>query len=621
MITAHATTEQFQTLPWVLGTLLVLAVLLACARLIRWQRVAPEVSRSRSWRLALLLIAQPVSALLLYFTLLPPTLPTEAGTMVVATAGVTSLPTQSGDHVIALPEAPALAGTERVPDLATALRRYPGTRQLHVVGAGLEARDREATRGYSLRFDPSPLPRGVVRLDVPEHVTTGGGFRVGGKVEGVAQGSVELLDPAGRRVDSAALARNGEFTVDGSARAAGPATFLLRVRDARRAVVETVEVPLWTRDETPPRMLLLAGAPNPEWKYLRRWATDAGLSLHTQISVGGGLQLGDAPLALNAADFGRFDLVVLDERAWASLSERQRAALSEAVRAGLGMLFRVGGPLPDTTRKQLRTLGLAVGGGGDTAPVVLTEKARDGEAQPEPQDTDISGSASVSEADADAPTLNRRTLQVASPDAVPLLRDAGGATLAHWRAEGRGRVAVWPLTDSFRLSLSGRDDLYGALWSVAFATLARAQSGPMPHVDREARQQQRVSICGIANGAQVIAPGNEASVLLTDPASGTPPCAAYWPRQSGWHVLRQGERTWSFYVRTGSEAPGLHRAALRDATLNLVGETARHPVASSAIASPERRGSPWPWFFAWLLISGALWWFERSRVGRHARGE
>ena len=119
MITAQATTEQFQNLPWVLGTLLALAVLLACARLIRWQRVAPAASRSRSWRLALLLIAQPVSALLLYFTLLPPALPTKAGTMIVATAGVTSLPTQSGDRVIALPEAPALAGAERVPDLAS----------------------------------------------------------------------------------------------------------------------------------------------------------------------------------------------------------------------------------------------------------------------------------------------------------------------------------------------------------------------------------------------------------------------------------------------------------------------------------------------------------------------
>lgn len=607
-------TEQAVNLPWVLGGLLALAVVLAFVRLVRWQRRAPAGSRSRPWRLALLLIAQPASALLLYFTLLPPTLPTEAGTMIVATAGVTSLPAQPGDRVIALPEAPTLADAERVPDLATALRRYPGTRQLRIVGAGLEARDHEAARGYSLRFDPLPLPRGLVRLDVPDRIAIGGSFRIGGKVEGMAQGSVELLDPAGRRIDSAALARNGEFTVNGTTRAAGPASFLLRVRDARRTIVETVEVPLWTRDETPPRMLLLAGAPNPEWKYLRRWATDAGLSLHTQIGVGAGLQLGDAPLALNAADFARFDLIVLDERAWASLSERQRAALGEAVRTGLGMLLRIGGPLPDATQRQLRALGLAVSGGGDAAPVALAKTGSGDEAPPAPEDTGAVDNAS--EADIAAPTLNRRTLRIASNDAVPLLRDAAGTALAYWRAEGRGRVAVWSLTDSFRLSLSGRDDLYGALWSDAFGTLARAQPGPMPQIDRDARQQQRMSICGIANGAQVIAPDGEATLLLPDPTSGTPPCAAYWPRQSGWHLLQQSEHSWPFHVRSETEAPGLRRAALREATLDLVGEAAPSQTLSSSIAALERRGSPWPWFFAWLSVSAALWWFERSRWGR-----
>lgn len=610
-------TEQIVNLPWVLGALLALAVLLAWVRLIRWQRRTPTATRSRPWRLALLLAAQPIAALLLHLTLLPPTLPTEAGTLIVATAGVTSLPEQAGDRVIALPEAPALVGAERMPDLATALRRYPNTRQLRIIGAGLEARDRDAVRGHSLRFDPRPLPRGVVRLDVSGRIATGGGFRVGGKVQGLTQGSVELLDPAGRRIDAASLARNGEFAVRGTARASGPATFLLRVRDARRAIVETVEVPLWTRDEIPPRMLLLAGAPNPEWKYLRRWATDAGLSLHTQIGVGGGLQLGDAPLALSAADFARFDLVVLDERAWASLNERQRAALGEAVRAGLGMLLRVGGPLPDATRKQLHALGLAVSGGGDAATVSLA-KDSDDDAARSPQDTGAPDSASEGDATAVAPTLSRRTLRVASADAAPLLRDAAGATLAYWRAEGRGRVAVWPLTDSFRLSLSGQDDLYGALWSDAFATLARAQSGPAPQIDRDPRQQQRVAICGIANGTQVIAPDNETTTPLPDPASGTPACAAYWPRQPGWHLLRQGERTWPFYVRNnGTEAPGMRLAALREGTLNLVGEATPRQVAASSATASERRGPPWPWFFAWLLVSALLWWFERSRLGRH----
>ena len=91
--------------------LLILAVMLSCTRLLWWQHKAPAQSRSRVWRLALLLALQPICATLLYFTLLPPTLPIEAGTLVVATAQSTStqLVQQHGDSLIALPESPALA--------------------------------------------------------------------------------------------------------------------------------------------------------------------------------------------------------------------------------------------------------------------------------------------------------------------------------------------------------------------------------------------------------------------------------------------------------------------------------------------------------------------------------
>jgi hypothetical protein len=104
-------------------------------------------------------------------------------------------------------------------------------------------------------------------------------------------GWVELIDPAGQRTDISALTQAGDFTLQGSARVPGLALFKLRLRDAQRKLLEETEVPVWTATDTAPRLLLLAGAPSPEVKYLRRWANDAGLSLHTQISVGGGMAL------------------------------------------------------------------------------------------------------------------------------------------------------------------------------------------------------------------------------------------------------------------------------------------------------------------------------------------
>lgn len=605
-----------------LAGLLALAVLLACVRLLAWQWRAAH--RSRGWRLALLLIAQPLCAVLLYLTLLPPGVPGRAGTMVVLTAGAPATAaarSAPGDVVIALPEAAAPAaagpaGVERAPDLATALRRHPGSRRLHVVGAGLEARDRDAVRGRSLHFDASPLPAGLVRLEVPERIAPGAAFTIGGAVNGIARGTVELLDPAGQRVDAIALDPDGAFMLGGTVRAPGLAGFRLRIRDARRMPREEVEVPLWVAADPAPRVLLLAGAANPELKYLRRWIADAGMPAHALISVGAGLQLGDAPLPLNAATFERFDLLVLDERAWAALGEGQRVALIDAVRDGLGVLLRVTGPLSEASRRQLRGLGFIVSAGNDSAEARLAERARDDDSLRARRGAG-SREAPIDADAGDAPVLNRRVLRIEAGDAASGLRDGAGASLAEWRAEGRGRIGLWTLTDSYRWVLEGHGDRHGELWSDAFATLARAQARQAPRIDRAARVQQRMRLCGISAGARVISADGTTTTLLPDPATGTPACAAYWPAEAGWHLLVQGASSWPFVVRAGGEAPALRAAELREATLRLAGE--RETATSAAGDTPgDRRGASWPWFLAWLLASAALWWFERSRLGRAA---
>lgn len=612
-------------LPLWLAALLALAVVLAWVRLSLWQRSAPTASRSPGWRLAALWLLQPLCAALLYFTLLPPTLPTEAGTLVVATAGATRTGAQAaGDRLIALPEAPVLAGAERVPDLATALRKYPGMRRLRIVGAGLEPRDQEAARGLPLTFAAPALPRGVVRLDGPRQAAAGDAFQIGGQVNGVDKGSVELIDPAGRRVDALPLAANGGFLLAGTARVPGQALFTLRVRDAQRKPVEEIQVPLWTTADPAPRVLLLAGAPSPELKYLRRWATDAGLPLHIQLNVGGGLQLGDAPLRLDAASLQRFDLVVLDERSWAALGANERAALVEAVRKGLGLLLRITGPLPDATRRQWQALGFSLGAGSDTASVRLPAEAIDEEALrarrgPGTADT----AAAPNGAQDENPALARRVLKLGGGDATPLLRDADGNVLAVWRAEQRGRIAVWSMTDSFALVLSGQGARHAELWSGAFTTLARAQNDSAPRIYPQPREQQRMALCALSGKPRVVAPDGQGTTLLRDPSVGDPNCAAYWPRQPGWHSLLQvdaeaRESAWPFFVYTHGAAPGLRAAELRDSTLRLQATTASDTGKSGAAEARERRGSSWPWFLAWLVSVGLLWWLERARAGRNS---
>lgn len=606
--------------------LLGLAVVLAMASLILRQYRAEVGMRARGWRLALLLIAQPLMAALLYLALFPPLVYSDAGSMVVATAGASASDvTIAGETRIALPEATASTDGERVPDLATALRRHPGTQRLRLLGAGLELRDRHAARGLTIEWQPTPLPRGLSGLWAPREVAAGGGFSVTGSVAAMPGAVVELLDPGLQRVDRAALAADGGFRVGAIARIPGLMNFRLRLRDARQNVAEEIELPLSVVADTPPRVLVLAGAPNPELKYLRRWALDAGIKLHTQVDAGAGLRLGDAPLNLNASTLAGFDLVVLDERVWEGLGESQRAALLGAMRDGLGVLLRIGGPLSPRMRTQLRALGFELGAGADSVEVRLPPSSADEEATRArigPGTTDAPRARD--EAVAELPVLNRRALTLDGAGSHSLLRGADGKAFASWRSAGRGRLGVWTLSDSFRLTLAGRDDLHGQWWSAAFGALARAQPKPMLRIDGEARQDRRVSLCGLSDGAQVRTPQGDDIDVLIDPASGSERCAAFWPTDAGWHVLRQGERVQPFAVRGRDEAPGLRAGEVREATLLLM---AQAKVASAsaplfaASSTQAQRGSSWPWFLSWLFVSAGVWWLERSRRGRIAQAE
>ena len=283
------------SMPLIVAALLSLAALLAVLRLLR-QRHRPGRAR-----LVALLLAQPPLAALLYFAMFPPLRPVAGDVLVVLTADSSSAKTPTGEPRIALPEAPAGADAEPMPDLATALRLHPEARRLHVVGAGLEARDIEAARALPITFAASAAPVGLVELHAPVQVAAGNAFTVNGRIAGLPDATVELRDPAGQRAQLVATDAQGRFAVQGNARSEGLATFSLLVSDKAGAARETLPLPLRIDAPPQPRVLALAGAPTPELKYLRRWAIDAGIALQTRISTGGGLMLGDPPVVLDAA--------------------------------------------------------------------------------------------------------------------------------------------------------------------------------------------------------------------------------------------------------------------------------------------------------------------------------
>lgn len=574
------------------------AALLGILRLLSWR--AKAVPAAPRWRIAVLLFAQPLCALLLYFTLLPPRLANvQRGEMLAvlaadSTAAQLTQAQANGAVVVALPEAPEALQrqAERQPDLATALRRYPQAARLRVLGSGLEARDRDVAAAVPIEFTAPTPAHGFLHLQTSRQLAPGQSFEVAGQVPATKGDRIELLDPAGRRADIATPGIDGRFRVEGDVRSAGLARFELRLLGAGDRIVERASVPLWVVEPEPLRALLLAGAPSPELKYLRRWADDAGIELRTRIDLGGGIALGDAP-ALDSASLQKLDLLVLDSRALDNLDAGRRAALRQAIDRGLGVLVRIDGAISPGTRAQLRGWGFVVDGGGDVSTVKFSADASAGDAAP--------------------PSITTRRLRVTAADAIPLLRDAENRPLGYWRASGRGRVGLWPLVDTYAWVLHGDAGRHGKVWSQVFATLARPGAQRFADIG-DARIGQRVSICPVGDSAEVLTPDTDATRLLPDPQAGMPACAGFWPRQAGWHWLREGERAQPFFVHAANDAPGLQRIARSDATRALTGGGRAIPDSNEPQAARHGpRGPSWPWFLAWLACAAALWWLERRR--------
>ncbi|TNJ35643.1 carboxypeptidase regulatory-like domain-containing protein [Arenimonas terrae] len=583
----------------------VLAAIVAAAalRILSAARRTPGAGPHAAARLLAMLAA----AALLYFFLLPPASTPRPRALTLLTAGSSAADAApAGDGIVlALPEAPALPGVARVPDLGTALRRYPGASPLRVRGEGLAARDRDAATGLALEFSPPPLPAGLVELAAPVQVGSGRQFAVAGRVEGLAGGQVELLDPAGARVDGATLDDTGRFRLTAVAGPAGRVDYRLRTKARDEQVQEEIALPLDVRAGAPLRVWLLAGGPGPELKYLRRWARDAGLSLHTQIAVGGGVDLGDPPRAMTPATLREVDLVVIDDRAWRDLGERGRGALRDAVREGLGVLLRLTADPGTGERRLLQEWGFQV----ETAELARSLRLPGSEAADA-----VAASTDADDAEARAtdtpPLLSRRPLQLRAADGVVLQRAPDGEPFALWRAEGRGRIALWTLSDSFRLVLAGRRAAHGSLWAQTFATLARPAGLAAGAVPENARVGERTMLCAATAETAVLAPDGTGVALAVDPASGTRTCAAYWPAQAGWHERVDGDIRSAFPVRAAEAAAGLAAAERREATAALAGAGAAHAAAIPA-AMP---GPRWPWGLGWLLASALLWWLERPRA-------
>jgi hypothetical protein len=567
--------------PWLVAGILLLALGLAT-----WRK------RRRGDR-GLGLWLQWPAAVMLYLTLFPPVSSLRGDALTVIAAGPKSAEraAPSDQPVVSLPGATAPANAEAVPDLATALRRHPAVSQLTIIGTGLSARDREAVGSRVLQFEPTPA-QGLLDLQAPMQVPLGRQWSLSGRAAPPVR-RVELRDPSGAVVDAVDLDSAGRFTLSAAARGVGAVRFELRLQGSEHTALESVSVPVMVVGGESLEVILRYGAVNPELKYWRRWAADAGLTASVSAGLTEGINLHEGDPRLTPAALAKTDLVIIDARGWAGLPAAEKSALQAAVAQGLGLLLRADGPLAPETVADWRTLGFVVS--ATAAPSSVTLDRRLGLRE-----------------------LSAFTLAPVAVDAgasTVQLRADDGTPLAWWHPEGEGRIGLWRLVDSYRLMLMGEPERYANLWAATLDLLARprAPRPPSPRLPKNAWVYERAVLCGLGAAATVLPPDGAPAVSLVVTAQA---CAAFWPAVPGWHVLQTDGASWPFYVRASDDGGSLRAALDARATAAMV---SRPGIATTnGVATPPVRVTMvrWPWFLGWLAVSAVLWWVERRSAVR-----
>lgn len=547
-----------------------------------------------------------------------------------------------GERRFALPGASdAPPGVVPVPDAAFLRRQFPEVGTLHVFGGGLEPWDLAALRGVRLIFHRSAAPgspTAVRFLRVPREVPLGGRFAVQGQVGSLPTGgkaTLTLLGPGG--------AAEGDVTVvagaDGTAafalagpptRAAGGFAWRLRLQAGGEEREEELGVAVVPPEL--PRVLVLESAPRFDTAALRRWLAEAGGAVTTRTVVGQDRRrfasANGAPgefTALDGALLARFDVVLADARALASLAPVEDAALRAGVTDdGLGVLVLGEGARgekergPDTAFFQPWEVEKVGGDDGDAARAVRPTWA--GQAR--------SPAGNVL---AEPFAIRAPGGTAALPGARTLVRDGQGRALAAGGRRGRGQVALTLVRETRRWRQSGEPEAFAAYWSFLLAEVARrrgeapgrwglaggAESGPtFVHQPLELRWTgPGIPAPGVVETAEA---GGEATTLplAQDPAEPARWRGTFWPRRAGWHRVRTATAAdapgLSFYVHGADAWPGL-RAERRRAG------TARAAALAPSDAPPtedrNRRGRPEPlppgWAFAVFFVSAAYLWAER----------
>jgi hypothetical protein len=427
-----------------------------------------EIKRANKKRLPLRILAVLVVSAALLFFIVPlkyhETQTTDLKAINILTAGVQPADLEKDVYYTTDSAVLKTMGKERVtyiPDLLYHLASHPEVNGVNVYGYGLAKEVLNNLQNKHVNFKPAKTPDGIISCSWPEILPEAEFLSVQGSYNNASTEAVKLLlEGLGTRLDSVIIPAKKQMTFNLSCqpRQTGAAVYqLLVIKDGKTTSSNDIPFQVTTRPKV--KILVLAAAPDFEYKFLRNWLLDHKYSafFRTRISKDKfsteqvNLEVRESA-ALSAATFKKYDLVIADDEELTNLGSLN-SALQRELNGGLGLLIR----LNEAKALSNFTQAFKISGTADSITNSIIPVLGDAKRlKPVPVDQPLYISP------------NSRQL--------PLVKDPKGRILASTALRGSGRISVASLAATYNWVLSAATSDYATYWSALINQTSRKSS-------------------------------------------------------------------------------------------------------------------------------------------------
>jgi len=442
-----------------------------------------------------------------------------------------------------------------------------------------------------VEYLPGTLPKGLLSIDIPENLKAGRPEQLN-LVFNPSSGerAIRLTGPEGPTDSVTLREKHSDYSVAFTPKLPGRWTYELQVLDSAGAVLKTYPMPVQVERERKLQMVFLQQFPSFETTYLKNYLARQGHAIAARYKLSKNKfrfeSANGAPASFQRIDqalLATTDLLFIDAGALAGLSGNENLALEEAVSEGLGMLV-----WPRDISNELRQNWL---------PFDFAEA--------------LSDTLTISLAGKEQLRLSSSGNYITPhPETYAIWPRYGGGLAAAYRYKGIGAVGTVMWTDSYKLVLKGKNNVYGLLWAEVIDGIAKkeqpccsiAWEPGMPHYLDEPLQFRL-----LANGeaAPELYFGGERVPLREDWQVDNLWYGTIWPTRTGWDSLTiAGKATW-FFVHTHGEWQSVEAAErMRMTKLQAEKSSDSRNFQSPPIATPV---APIAFYLLVLLGAGGLW--------------